>query len=200
MPRYLDAEQQRLLDAVGAAHAAKVRAIGEARRDADRLIRERTEAATLVESRAVRVALDGGVPATRVGRDGLLTTDYRTVQKVLEVTAAEHAAEEAVMETFSHPRVRPASEAERTGHGYGERDIIRIDWTGFVATTANLRRFWGDLTNLHGFVERSNRRGRATFRVVQDDSEDPARPEQMGSLTLALDEDELLTFLRRVPA
>src|SRR5919206_292336 len=102
MPLKLTPQQESLLDEVRAARLQHFQARAAAEAAAKTLIRERMHAAEVVESRAVRAALDAGISRRKIGLEGLGTSDYATVAKVLAVTEPE----QQVMRAVQDARVR----------------------------------------------------------------------------------------------
>lgn len=169
MSRRLTADQEHLLAEVQIAHAARQNARSAAEQEARRMIAERMHTAEVAESRAVRRAMDAGVSRRRVGIEGLGTSDYHTVTKVLAVTEPEILAAEAARDD----RVRTISRAERAGLDPAEgvevpedAIVLRVDWEGFES-------FTGGIVDLHGYVFQGPR-GR--WLLVSDDLDEAGSP------------------------
>lgn len=82
-PRVLSDEAKAALDAVTRARAEQVAMRAKAEAAAARMVADLTRDADLALAQAVRAALDLDVPHTRVGREGLDSRDWGTVERAL---------------------------------------------------------------------------------------------------------------------
>lgn len=180
MPRPLTPAQEQALDAVRIAHLERQQARLAAEQAARKLIRERMHAAELVESRAVRAALDAGISRRKVGLEGLRTSDFHTVTKVLAVTEPEAQ----VMQAVQDDRVRTISARERAAIEPAQKVeipadavVLRVDWDGIEAVR-------GGTTDLHGFTWHDDARDRWLLASEDDDPTGMGQGELSGQLIL----------------
>jgi hypothetical protein len=170
MPAKNDAHES-LLEQVRIAHHARVNARTAAEKEARDLIVRRVHDASMLESRAVRTAMAAGISRRRVGMDGLGTSDYHTVTRVLSFTEEEHA--QADVKATGDARVRLVQDpAERVtiAPAYDQavppRDVpvARIDWTEYPAADGPV--------DLNGYVRLAE--GGDYWTGLTDDNEEPA--------------------------
>lgn len=164
MPVRLTPDQERALDDVRSAHLARLQARAAAEIEARKVLKERMRAAEAVESRAVRAAIDLGVSRRKIGLEGLGTSDYHTVTKVLQVTEPEAQ----VMRAMQDDRVRTVSASERRNlqpaQGVevpAEAVVLRIDWDEIESAA-------GGTADLHGYAYADG----ARWLLVSDDDDD----------------------------
>jgi hypothetical protein len=91
-PRLLSPEARDALDRVQTARARQRAERERAQVLADRLIADLTRDAEVELAHAVKAAIDLKVPHTRVGKEGLGTTDWLTVDAYVEQAEAEAAS------------------------------------------------------------------------------------------------------------
>lgn len=188
----IDPVQERALEAVRTARLARMQARAQAEADARNLIRDKMRAVELVESRAVRSALEAGVSRRRVGIEGLGTSDYNTVTKVLALTEPETQALAAVQDA----RVRTVSADERASiqpaHMVeipADAVVLRVDWPEIDAVR-------GGTVDLHGYTWHDDARDRWVLASEDDDPSGMGAGELSGQLILK--NDALLARLSAV--
>lgn len=176
----IDPVQERALEAVRTARLARMQARAQAEADARNLIRDKMRAVELVESRAVRSALEAGVSRRRVGIEGLGTSDYNTVTKVLALTEPETQALAAVQDA----RVRTVSPDERASiqpaHMVeipADAVVLRVDWPEIDAVR-------GGAVDLHGYAWHDDARDRWVLASEDDDPSGMGAGELSGQLIL----------------
>lgn len=149
--KHLTTEQEGLLETVRAAAAARAAARSTLESQARRMVAQGLREADLAVARTVKAAVDGGISRRRVGLEGLLTSDYGTVVRALElVEPFTEAAAAVASETVSRMRVRMATPAELEAHGFTSTAVARIDWL-------DLSVFAGQEDPAKGFVDLPNR-------------------------------------------
>jgi hypothetical protein len=129
--------QENLIEQVRIAHTARLNARVAAEAEAKQLVARRVAAAAEVESRAVRTAMAGGVSRRRVGIEGLGTSDYHSVTKVLDVTRSEfEEADARSAERLRQVHIAEKAERELVQPTIGEMPaagvpVARVDWAGY---------------------------------------------------------------------